>query len=101
MKNIQARFQNIKEKNPDWGDYYCFVKTVSGQAFSKDIISRKMTKLLVENHDYQRSDKKELLRQLVLETNTPRNTEKGYKNPLGKKFLTYSRKSPLMINNEA
>lgn len=64
MRSIKSRFEKIKEKHPEWGHYYCFVQAVSGQGFSKDIISRQMKKLLVENYDYQKSEKKGLLRQL-------------------------------------
>jgi len=101
MRSIQARFEKIKEKDPGLGHYTAFVQAISGQGFSKDKISRQMKKLLIENHDYQKPDKKALLRQLELATNTLRSTEKGHKTPLDKKFLTYSRKSPLAINNEA
>ena len=71
MRSIQARFNKIKEKDPGLGHYTAFVQAVSGQGFSRDKISRKMKELLIEGHDYEKPDKKALLRQLVDFSNIP------------------------------
>ena len=83
MRSIKSRFEKIKEKNPGWGHYYCFVQAVSVQRFSRDVISRQMKELLVEGYDYEKPDKKALLRELEEKSNTPEETENRYKLPQG------------------
>jgi len=70
MRSIKARFVKIKEKNPGLGHYIVFAQAVRGQKFCKGNISLQMSKLLIENEDYQRSDKKELLKQLHSASNS-------------------------------
>lgn len=61
MKTLKLRFDNIKEKNPFWGDYICFAETVRGQNFKESTIARWFS-LLVPKDDYEQSDKKQLLK---------------------------------------
>ncbi|MDD5552070.1 MAG: hypothetical protein PHI88_02870 [Candidatus Pacebacteria bacterium] len=63
MRSLERRFNNIADKNPFWSSYICFSKAIDGQKFSKQIISRYFNKL-VSKEDYNRSDKREILRQL-------------------------------------
>lgn len=77
MKSIHARFKNIREKNPGVGDFVCFARAVSGQYFNKRSISLWMGKLLIEGHDYQKSDKRNLIEQLVYLSNRAEDKQKS------------------------
>lgn len=67
MKSLNRRFNNIQEKNLYWGSLVCFMETARGQRFSKDILYRSFNKL-VDKDDYQRSQRKDILKN-VLEAN--------------------------------
>ncbi len=60
MRSLKRVFEKIKRENPNWSDYTCFSKAVSGKRFSKEIISRYFNKL-VDKSDYSRRDKKGIL----------------------------------------
>lgn len=64
MKSIERRFNNIKKGNPYWSDYMCFAEAVMGRKFSRQIIARHFNKL-VDKDDYDRKDKRSLLKQLT------------------------------------
>ena len=79
MKTIELHFNKIKEKNPSLGDYSILYRAVKGKRFKEDAISRWFTQL-VDINDYDRSDRRELIRQLVEASQTPlRTTELGLK----------------------
>lgn len=60
MKSLERRFQNIKKRNPLWSSYVSFAEAVSGQNFSKRIITRWFN-ILVPTEEYSTSAKKDLL----------------------------------------
>jgi len=63
MRAVERVFNKIRKANPYWSDYICFTETVMGRKFSRQSITRHFNKL-VDKSDYDRKDKKELLRQL-------------------------------------
>lgn len=69
MKSIERRFNNIKNRRPNWSSYICFAEAIKGQKITKDIISRWFGKL-VEKDDYSKKDKKQLLKHLDVLSNT-------------------------------
>lgn len=78
MRSIEARFKQIEMKHPDWSSYVVFSSAIHGQNFCKDKIHRHFNKL-VEKDDYHKSEKKEILRFLVLHSKGLRDTENGVK----------------------
>jgi len=63
MRSLERVFNKIKQENPLWSDYICFVKTVKGREFSKQTISQYFNRL-VDKDEYVKKDKKTLLKQL-------------------------------------
>jgi len=63
MRSIERKFNNIEERNPRWSSYLCFAETVKAHKFSRQMIHRWFQKL-VEKSDYDRKDKKVILRHL-------------------------------------
>jgi hypothetical protein len=74
MKSISRRFSNLEEKRPDLSSITNFAGAVKYQGFSADTIHRWFGKL-VETDDYDRRDKRALLRGLVELSNPVRTTE--------------------------
>jgi hypothetical protein len=74
MRSLQARFNQLSEKNPLWSSHTCFAEAIKHQKFSRDIIHRWFQKL-VEKDDYAKSEKKAVLKHLENLTNLPRTTE--------------------------
>lgn len=64
MRSIERRFQEYQRRRPSHSSLVNFAAAVRGQAFSKDAMSRWFNKL-VERDDYERSDKRLVLRHLV------------------------------------
>ena len=64
MKSLERRFNNISQLNPYWSSYVCFTEAVKDQNFSQRIIS-KYFNTLVEKDDYNKRDKKELIKNLL------------------------------------
>ena len=64
MKSLQRRFNNISKQNPYWGSWTCFAGAVRDQEFSKRTISKHFN-ALVEKDDYDKRDKKELIKNLL------------------------------------
>lgn len=62
MKSLSARYSLIAKSNPLLGNYIVFSKAVRNQNFSEKTIRKWFNKLLDEN-DYDLSDKKVLLKQ--------------------------------------
>lgn len=77
MKSIQRRYGLFKARHPELGDFTVLMKTVKGQKYTKDTISRWFEKL-VEKDDYSKEDKKHLMDNLLKLTNWPEDhTSKG------------------------
>lgn len=75
MKTLEHHFLKEQAKRPNLGDYSCLYYAVRSRNFSEETISRWFTVLITEN-DYERGDRRELVRQLVRASNTPlRSTE--------------------------
>jgi len=91
MKSIQRRFNNFQYKNQNVGDYVNLARTVKDQKFSKNSISRWFEKL-VNKDDYERKDKRWLIKHLVKVSNPLRTTIFDTRLPLGstKMAITYS-----------
>jgi hypothetical protein len=64
MKSLERRFNKITKENPYWSSYICFAEAISGQKFSRQTIHRWFNKL-VEKDDYDKKDKRALLKQLI------------------------------------
>ncbi len=63
MRSLKRVFEKIKRENPHLSDYTCFSLAISGKNFSKKTISRYFNKL-VDNNDYLKREKKEILERL-------------------------------------
>ena len=74
MRSIERRLEMYKEKNPYLGTFTILMRTVKGQKYSKDTISRWFEKL-VEKDDYSPSDKRHLMGELLKLTNYPEDNE--------------------------
>jgi hypothetical protein len=74
MRSIERRFEIYKQKNPNLGDFTILMRTVKGQKYSKDTMSRWFEKL-VEKDDYSPSDKRHLMGELIKLTNYPEDNE--------------------------
>ena len=64
MKSLQRRFNNISKQNPYWSSFICFAETVNSQNFSKRTIASHF-KTLIEKDDYDKRDKKGLIKNLL------------------------------------
>ena len=64
MRSIRRRFEELKRKNVDAGDYLNLVRAVKSQNFSKDMISRWFNKLIGKD-EYVSKDKRRLIEHLV------------------------------------
>lgn len=63
MRSIERRFSYVKKKNPYWSTFTCFAHTIRGKNFSKDRIKR-FFKKLVNKKDYEKDDKRQILKYL-------------------------------------
>jgi hypothetical protein len=70
MKSIKRRFKKIEKKNPYWSSYECFWNSVRGQGFGKKMISIWFNEL-VNKDDYAKSEKKQIITQLIECSNEP------------------------------
>ena len=64
MKDIKFRFEEMKEKYPNNGDYFNFRRAVENQNFSEKAISLAFGKL-VDKNEYERKDRIKLIDQLT------------------------------------
>ncbi|KCZ71301.1 hypothetical protein ANME2D_02503 [Candidatus Methanoperedens nitroreducens] len=77
MRSIKRAFEKIKRENPNWSDYTCFFRAVSGRDFSKKMIAWHFSKL-VDKSDYSSKDKKKILEWLFrLSQGTKNRPEEG------------------------
>jgi hypothetical protein len=63
MRSLKRRFKNIAQLNAHWSSYTCFAEAAKGQNFSKRIISKHFN-VLVEKDDYDRRDRKQIVKYL-------------------------------------
>ena len=63
MRSLERVFQKIRNQNPYWSDYICFAETVKNQKFSRKAIMAHFNNL-VDEDDYDKKDKKTIVRQL-------------------------------------
>lgn len=70
MKTIERRFAAVRKRSVNFGDYPTPYKAVKCANFKKETISRWFT-ALVDKNEYEQSDRRELIRQLVEASNTP------------------------------
>jgi hypothetical protein len=70
MRNIKSRFEAMTKKYPNHSSFICFGRAVWGQKFSQRFISQHFNEL-VDKDDYDRSDRKELIKHFLLLTNEP------------------------------
>lgn len=68
MRNIQARFKKLKDRNNIFSDYINFALAIKYQKFSKTAIAKNFNKL-VDKNDYAKSDKKAIIEHLIYLTN--------------------------------
>jgi len=68
MRSIEARFNKMTEKHPNYSSLICFGRAVWGQKMTRATISRWFNKL-VDKTDYEALDRKALIMHLLLVTN--------------------------------
>lgn len=61
MKSVKARFLKVKDKNPNLGSVICLARAIRNQSFNHKSIYNAFKKL-VEEGDYSKKDKKEILK---------------------------------------
>ncbi len=84
MKSIERKFRKFEEKKPLWSSYITFAHSVRYQHYSRDRLIRYFNKL-VDQDDYDMSEKKALIINLIKLTNEAEAYEKHgieSKNPL-------------------
>lgn len=64
MRSLRRRFNNITKRNPYWSSYICFLEAIKGQNFNKQTTYRWFNKL-VEKDDYDRKNKRIILKHLI------------------------------------
>ncbi len=75
MKSIQRNFNEVKRKCSHGSSYLCFIEVIKSKRFSKQTISRWFNKL-VDPEDYEKNEKKDILRFLESITNMPEDNQK-------------------------
>lgn len=60
MRSIQAKYRQLKGKNPSWSSAVWFLEAVRNQNFSEDVIRRWFNRL-VDKDDYSKKQKKDIL----------------------------------------
>jgi len=73
MKSLERRFNNLSQLNFYWSSYICFVEAIKNQNFSRRIILLYFNKL-VKKDDYDRADKKEIIKNLISLSSNFRNS---------------------------
>lgn len=60
MKNLEARFKRVEERNPYFSSFNCFADATRKQKFSRKIISKNFKKL-VDISDYNKIERQKLV----------------------------------------
>jgi hypothetical protein len=80
MRSIKARFKKVETKHPEYSSYLAFADAIWGENFCKDKLVRHFNKL-VDKEDYDKTEKKAVVRFLLSLTKALRNTKNGVKMP--------------------
>ena len=75
MRSLRRKFNNISEKKPYWSSYICFAEAVKNQGFNRRTINQWFN-TLINKDDYDKNEKKELIRHLSKLSNSPDNNLK-------------------------
>jgi hypothetical protein len=67
MRSLERNFRKIEKENPNLSTITCFNKTILKRGFSKETI-KKYFNLLVDNNDYEKEDKRALLKDIYKKT---------------------------------
>lgn len=71
MRSINARYQKLKRTSGyQYSSYLCFARSVRGQMFSYEIVS-KWFNILVEKTDYRQQDRNAIVAHLHKLSNNP------------------------------
>lgn len=73
MRTLEHHFVKEQLKSASLGNYSCMYRAVKGRKFSGATISRHFT-ILVDENEYDRNDRRELIRQLVEASQNPLRT---------------------------
>ena len=76
MRSIQARFKQNEAKYPCWSSYIVFADAIWGQNFCRDRLTRHFNKL-VDIGDYDKTEKKAIIKFLLSLSKCQRGTEFG------------------------
>jgi len=76
MKSLERLANKIKEENPCWSDYLCFVETIQRRKFSERTIRKYFSKL-VDKNEFNKRNKKDLLKYLMSLSTTTKNSAEG------------------------
>ena len=76
MRSIKRRFSNLQNKRPELSSLINFGAAIKRQGFSVNMIHRWFGKL-VETDDYEKRDRRAILRHLVILSNPVRTTGNG------------------------
>lgn len=76
MRSIERRFSNLQETLPLLSSFMNFSGAIKDQGFDVGMVHRWFNKL-VNKDDYERSDKKALLKHLVEKINPEENKNRG------------------------
>jgi hypothetical protein len=71
MKSIEARFEQVRERNPNYSAYLCFAHAVKGQQFSRKTLASWFNKLVPES-EYGDGERKDTVDFLMTLNNEPR-----------------------------
>jgi len=75
MRSIERRFNKVAKRYPEWGSLIQFSVTIKGMKFAKQNISRWFNKL-VDPEDFDKTDKKQIINQLVIRSNDVEDNKK-------------------------
>lgn len=75
MRSIERKFNEISQKNLRWSSWTCFVNAIKGQKFNKRTV-REWFEKLVNKNDFDKDEKKQLLKYLSKISNTAEDNQK-------------------------
>jgi len=64
MRSLQRNFENTRHLNSYWSDFICFSEVVRKRGFCKQILVKHFNHL-VDKEDYEKSEKKEIIKHLL------------------------------------
>ena len=81
MKSVRRLFEKIARENPNWGSVIVFNHIVNQKNFSNDKIGRWFS-ILVDKNEYDRSEKKMILKDIYARNSMLNRTKNEGKTPL-------------------